>query len=126
MLYREEEAKVYTRASDILINNPLPESGLVPQIRFNEEFVVTRGEESIPQGPSGACFLQLTPETAGTEFNLLHPVTDEVIGTATYQDLQVLLYSLYLHAAELRDNAPPPNDPAVQLGEGNLIIDGGV
>lgn len=125
MLYKEETVEVYTRASDIMITNPLPSAGLPPQIRFNEERAVKQpdGELVSLGGFSGVCQLALTPDTASTSFDLLHPETNAVLGSATYQDLQVMLYSLYIHAADLRDNEAP-HDP-VPLPDGvNLLIDG--
>lgn len=37
------------------------------------------------------------------EFALIHPETGQVIGAAKYQDLYVLISSLYLHLAGKRD-----------------------
>ena len=118
MLYKEETVAVYTRASDIMINNPLPSSGLSPQIRFNEERAVKDPDGTLRQigGMIGQCGLEMTAENATTPFPLMHPELNVQIGEATYQDLQVLLYSLYIHATELRDNAPA--DEPIPLPEG--------
>ena len=118
MLYKEETVAVYTRASDIIINNPLPSSGLNPQIRFNEERAVKDPDGTLRQigGMIGQCGIEMTADIATASFPLVHPELDVVLGEATYQDLQVMLYSLYLHATDLRDNAPA--DEAIPLPEG--------
>ena len=118
MLYKEETVAVYTRASDIIINNPLSSSGLSPAIRFNEERAVV-GPDGVPvsmSGLVGVCGMDLTPDNGNNTFPLRNPETDEVIGESSYLDVYVLLYSLYAHAAELRDNAEP--DEAIPLPEG--------
>lgn len=106
MLYKEETVAVYTRASDIIINNPLPSSGLVPHIRFNEELAVKEPDGTLRQmnGYVGMCLLEMTNDNATDPFPLIHPEMGVEIGEATYQDLQVMLYSLYRHATDLRDN----------------------
>ena len=118
MLYKEETVAVYTRASDIIINNPLPSSGLPPAIRFNEERAVV-GPDGVPvsmSGLVGVCGMDLTIDNGNNKFPLLHPETDAVIGEASYLDVSVMLYSLYAHATHLRDTAEP--DEAIPLPEG--------
>jgi hypothetical protein len=118
MLYREQDAKVYTRVSDIIINNPHEGSGLPPSIRFNEEYALIDADGNVfPQGPCNFCGCEFTPDTAATSFDLVNTETGETIGSATYEDLRVMLFSLYFHAAQHRD-ANPPNDPPVDLGTG--------
>lgn len=121
MLYREQDAKVYVRVSDIMINHPVEGSGLLPNIRFNEQYAVVDAVtgEVIPQGPAGQCGMDFGPENSATPFDLLHPETGEVIGSATYQDLQLMLFSMYFHAANLRDNEEPaePIGGGIDLGD---------
>jgi hypothetical protein len=46
-----------------------------------------------------------TPNNANTTFELINPETELPTGnTATYQDLYVLIHSLYFHLAKKRDN----------------------
>ncbi len=138
--YNEKEVstgaviKTYDRAAKITIYNPL---NATPGIEFLEERVERRNEngKDLPEKSLGLISGQLevgllykdfTAENALTEFPLVNPVTGEELGaTGTYQDLQVLLYSLYFHLAEERDaiiptepptaappdpNEPPPSD----------------
>lgn len=113
MLYKEETVAVYTRASDIVINNPLPSSGVAPNIRFNEELAVKEPDGTVRQmnGYAGMCSLEMTDDNATASFPLIHPELDVEIGEATYQDLQVMLYSLYIHVTDLRDNPPVSEGP---------------
>lgn len=107
MLYKEQDAKLYTRVCDIIINNPHEGMGLHPSIRFNEEYAVVELDGTVkPQGPAGLCMQEFRADNATTPFDLLHPETGAVIGSATFQDLQVMLFSLYFHTATERDNAP--------------------
>ena len=46
-------------------------------------------------------------------FDVMHPITGAVISTATYQDVYVLLSSLYLSLATARDTPPVEPDPIV-------------
>lgn len=119
MLYKEETVAVYTRASDIMINNPLPSSGLPPQIRFNEERAVISPDGGLRSlgGFHGVCGMELTHDNGNNKFPLLNPETGEVIGESSYLDVQVLLYSLYKHATHLRDTAPA-DDPVNMTPEG--------
>lgn len=118
MLYKEQDAKIYTRVSDIIINNPHEQSGLAPSIRFNEEYALIDAEGNvIPQGPCSACACEYTVDTASTPFDLLDMDTGEVVGSATYLELRQMLFSLYRHTAHCRDENPP-NDPAVDLNTG--------
>lgn len=128
MLYKEESLSTYTRASDVIINNPLPSSGLMPYIRFNEEMAIKQADGTLQSigGMYGHCGLDMTPENATQPFDLRHPETDEVIGSATYLDLQVMLYSLYRQATELRDSEVH-NDPAIPVPLGvTTLLDGDV
>ena len=60
----------------------------------------------------GAIHQEFTPENASTEFTMLDPVTNEQIGsTATFQDVYVLLFSLYNHMAAARDAAAEAVQP---------------
>ena len=108
MLYNQTTKDVYTRARVIVIDNPLPTEGLIPSVRFNEELSTTDG---ISLGSNGFCSMSF--EVGGT-FPLVHPETGQSLGEGTHEQLQVLLYSLYLHAAEARDNAPTQTSEAAE------------
>lgn len=92
----------FTRSNLITIDNP---NGLPPQITFVEERIEREaGRPDRSLGNVGSLSKALTPENGLTEFTLLNPLTGDAIGTARYQDLQVMLHSLYFHLATERDN----------------------
>lgn len=92
----------YIRAREVTITNTL---GGYKGIMFCEEEVSVFGEKIMRENV-GAIHQEFTPENASTEFQLLNPVTNEPIGaTATYQDVYILLFSLYYHMAAQRDAA---------------------
>jgi hypothetical protein len=92
----------YTRACAISIANPL--TG-VKAINFSEEQIVNLGDETIIR-PQGGFQEPFTAENAGTEFALINPVDGTPLGaTATYQQIYVMMHSLYFHLATLRDVA---------------------
>ena len=126
MLYKERAATIYTRAANIVINNPLESEGVNPFLRFNEETVVKNPDGTVvSQGLNGEyCIEELSYDTMNEEFTLYHPVTDEPIGTATYQDLYTMIRSLYFHATEKRDNTDiEPAEPVDLSSSANLVID---
>ncbi|MCY1221719.1 hypothetical protein D9M68_468640 [compost metagenome] len=93
----------WKRCRSIYIDNPRPHLG-APSVQFNEERVVSfEGVELV--SPDGMLTEGFTPDNALTEFNLLHPDTGAVLGTATFTDAYVMLASLYRHLAEKRDAA---------------------
>lgn len=115
MLYNERTSRVYTRASTIVVNNPMPHDGLPPDIRFYEQDVLVDPDGTMlpviteRMDPNGGVGVTLHTEMKDTPFNLIHPETGEVVGTAKYQDLELMLYSLYFHAAAERDARGPTN-----------------
>ena len=80
--------------------------GQNPTIYYEEElFNFTDGKvvnsNYSPMIPANETF---TPETANTEFQLISPITEELLNkTATYEDVYVLLHSLYFHLVSKRD-----------------------
>jgi hypothetical protein len=103
----------WIRAYRVTAENPLQGQ---PYVRYDEEWAINPPEGAPITRRLGALDTEFTVENAGTSFQLINPVTMEVIpgATATYQDLYVLLYSLYWALAEARDNAggtPFPVDP---------------
>lgn len=108
-LYQEQTSTetvtttTYVRSNLITVDNPL---GLPPAITFIEEMVEKVGDDD-PEAvaDAGSVSKTLTPANALTTFDLLNPEDNTVVGSATYQDFQVMLYSLYIHLATERDNA---------------------
>jgi hypothetical protein len=106
--YKEQTATAtaWQRANEVRISNP---ANGVPNIVFYEEEAI-----NLPSGIITRNVGNLTESFADPTktFNLLHPVTGDVIGTAAYQDIYVMLFSLYMALADRRDNPPPPPPPA--------------
>lgn len=90
-------ADSYVRANRVVVENPL---GVLPSIMFIEEEVVTRGADTFKL-PTSTLRAQMTEPA--TTFNILNPTDDSIIGSSTYQDVYVLLYSLHRHLAAIRD-----------------------
>lgn len=115
MLYNERTSRVYTRASTIVVNNPMPQDGIPPDIRFYEQDVLVDPDGTMlpvvtdRMDPNGGVGVTLQTELRDTPFDLVHPETGAVVGTAKYQDLELMLYSLYFHAAAERDARGPTN-----------------
>ncbi len=100
--YRESQVSgsIWTRANKAILDNPF---GGVPGVTFLEEQVVGLPDgKSIAQS-SSACSEQFSTANATTPFDLIHPVTGAVIGQATYQQVYVMMASLYTHVAAKRD-----------------------
>lgn len=108
--YKEQivtgEVSVYTRCiRGHFYNKSLVDNNAISAISFDEEIVTKL--------PTGNTFVEpvsnsqlLQPFGDGTEtFNLLNPYTDEIIGTKNFKDVYDLLYSLYRHVANKRDEA---------------------
>ena len=92
----------YVRAREVVVSNVIDG---YKGIMYCEEEVSILGEKIMREG-IGAIHQEFTAENASTEFPLLDPVTNEQIGsTATFQDVYVLLFSLYYHLAAQRDAA---------------------
>ena len=117
--YSEKQVTSYTRAKIIHIENPLDAT---PTIDFHEEEVLTTTVQVLdpdgnpqpvtsdfPMGSAGSIVTEMfDPQTnANEEFQLLNSETGDSLGTMTYQEIQVALYSLYIHCATKRDNATP-------------------
>lgn len=92
--------ETWQRAVRVVVENPY--EGGVPAVTFVEEQLINLPGEVITRA-SGSVSEPFTPANAGEVFNLVHPETGAVLGTATYQDVYVMLHSLYLHVAAKRD-----------------------
>ena len=136
-------ATVRRRVCDIVINTPPAADNVPPAIRFNEEeqinsadgvryvntysylYDILEGDEELTLYDSSAIpsdpvdFSEITLE----DFMALdNPVTADanlpVKGTFKYQDLEDILYSLYVHLSMKRDN--PPEDAPETGVEGEV------
>lgn len=87
----------WTRARQVYIDNPL--NG-IRSITFVEELVVSTDGETIAKPTN---LIKEDFSNPATEFNLLNPIDGSVLGTATYMDIYVMLYSLYMKIAADRD-----------------------
>jgi hypothetical protein len=99
--------RMYTRAHTITLNFPHPSTGLTNSIHFYEQNVIelADGTEVVLPDTVDQADVEAPMEAMGTEFPLWDLLTEEPIegATATYGQLATLLYSLYFHAAEKRD-----------------------
>ena len=88
----------WKRCNEVQITNNL---GTIPVIRFVEQCVVELGDGNHVVEPSGDVSETLTdPEEL---FNILDPTDDSITGAMQYQTVYAILYSLYRHVAEKRD-----------------------
>jgi hypothetical protein len=88
----------WQRASRVVVNNPY---GGVPNIQFHEEKIAELSSGLKVNTPVGVLTEQMTDPS--TVFNLVHPLTGVTVGSASYLELHVILHSLYLHLAAIRD-----------------------
>lgn len=87
----------WVRANKITITNGYNE---VPTIHFHEE-EVAEVNGSVYRKELGAMTTEMTD--GATTFPLINPMDGSVIGSATYQQLQVMMFSLYFALATKRD-----------------------
>lgn len=100
--YKETEVSgtSYVRAREVVVSNVLDG---YKGIMYVEEEVSILGSKIMRENV-GAIHQEFTADNASTEFPLLNPITNEPTGeTATFQDVYVLLFSLYYHLATQRD-----------------------
>lgn len=90
----------WVRARCVVIANEL---GQTPVIDFREEKVTQLADGSVIKQHLDHLVKELPPESFETVFNVLDPVTGAVTGTAKFQDVYILLHSLYYHFATERD-----------------------
>lgn len=89
----------WQRAHTINISNNYNEA---PVMTFYEEEILEMAGSTYKKDAGNIREVLTGPLT---EFPLLNPIDGTLIGTAKYQDIQVMLFSLYLHLASLRDSA---------------------
>lgn len=89
----------WIRANRIIIENPYEGT---PAATFMEERIINLPDNVITQ--SQGCIVEpFLSENFEKTFPLLHPQTGESVGLASYQDVYILLSSLYLSIAKQRD-----------------------
>jgi hypothetical protein len=85
----------FLRSNGAAISNPY--NG-IPSIEFMRETIATFTDNPgvvVDLGPATSIHGDLSVPT--TQFNLINPIDGTtVVGTATYQDVYVILYSLYM------------------------------
>jgi hypothetical protein len=113
--YNESEVTgvKWTRSSGGQFSNPYQG---VPSISFQEEELITFSDGSVIKQPSNSPYTHLSTSMTdqSREFDLLNPMTGEVIGVSKFQDVFVILHSLYMSLAKDRDGKISPiNIPAV-------------
>jgi hypothetical protein len=103
MKYKEQNVDIYTRAVQILINNSVDEN-IDPSIKFFEEKVMVSAGVTKSLGTDGSVIqIGYTDANKLTEFPMVDPTTNSVVGSQTYEQLFASLYSLYWHLATERD-----------------------
>lgn len=106
--YSAVTGESWLRAKRIVIDNPL--NG-IPSVKFVEERVVNiaGGEQYFRD--QGVLELTATEASMTKEIPLLDPETGESTGqVVTYGEAYIMLFSAYIHFADLRDN-PPEAEP---------------
>lgn len=90
----------YRRASGIEFDNPIVGDRI---LRVREEIVRTiDGEDARTFSEYLSMNLSVLP--GSTTFDVLNPSDNSVVGTVTLTQLYRILYSLYWHLAQERDN----------------------
>jgi hypothetical protein len=82
-------------------------NGVVPQITFNIDEITILPDKST-YTKEGIDSLTVSMGTPNQIFNLLNPETNEVIGTAKFQDVFLMLYSLFFYKPAETNNTPLP------------------
>jgi hypothetical protein len=100
----------YQRGRSLYFENP---KGGTPSLLIREEVVTNLGDREITEHVSE---IRKVVDDMSVVFDLRDPTTNELIegATATYQDLYVLLFSLYWSLALARDEEaanPPVEEP---------------
>lgn len=102
MNYKESSISgtAWHRAHDINISNQYNQA---PIITFYEEEILDINSNNYQKEIGNIREVMTDPNAM---FNLVNPIDGTTIGTAHYVDLQIMLFSLYIHLANLRDNPP--------------------
>lgn len=104
--YREQQlsGSKWVRSNTVNISNPY--QGL-PVVRFGEEEITELSDGKRVNTPLGDLVEPFSDPTK--IFPLVNPLTGEALGvSSSYQDVYVLLHSLYIALAAQRDTPPAP------------------
>lgn len=93
----------YQRSNKVIVMNEL---GGLPEITFMEQVIGTLPDGSKITPRNTKCSDTMTNHAEA--FDLLNPMDDSVIGSMTYQEVYVTLYSLYRYVASKRDAVVTP------------------
>lgn len=74
-------------------------------VTISEELVTILPDLSTTNVPLGTADLQATITDPNQAFNVVDPTTGAIIGTKTFAQLKVEMYSLYLYLAAIRDQS---------------------
>lgn len=99
----------WIRSNKIICTNEYEQP---PTIYYQEEELFNFSDGKVVKqlyGTLNPVVETFTPANANTSFAVIDPETELPTGnTATYQDLYVLVHSLYFHLAAIRDKGPKP------------------
>lgn len=113
--YTAVTGESWLRAKRIVIENPL--NG-IPTAKFVEERVVNIAEGEQYFRDQGVLEVTTSEANITNEIPLLDPETGEPTGqVVTYGEVYALLFSAYIHFADLRDNPPEPEPVEEPLPE---------
>lgn len=101
-------ATTWQRSKEILITN---QYGRIPTATFYEEQVTTLDDGTMFNRGLGAIVKEIS--NPAESFPLYHPETNQIIGEGNFAQVAVMLHSVYMHLANLRDNPPAPPAPPV-------------
>lgn len=98
--YKEQvlTGQKWVRSNRVTINHPY---GGGSQIHFGEEEITLLSDGKTINTPLTG--LTQPFDDPAVQFDLRNPETNEVIGSVTYADVYVMLYSLYIALATTRD-----------------------
>ena len=83
----------WVRSNNVQISNEYQQ---VPIITFGQE-VMSSFDDSTTKSLGGIGSVSESLASPAEQFNLLNPTDGTVVGSATYQDVYVMLASLYSH-----------------------------
>jgi hypothetical protein len=110
MLYNEKTTEktirttTFDRAYRVVIEHP---NKGAPSIRYEEERIERKDGKDRSLGRLGYVEETLTSANVQEKFNVIN-AEGEVLAEASFQQVQALLYSLYFHLANKRDQRRAP------------------
>jgi hypothetical protein len=92
----------WIRAYQMRLTNPY---NALPKVTFDEEKIVSYGSNVVKTPIIAKTIDEVSVDFSDptVKFDLVNPDTDAVIGSATYQDFHVMVYSLYHSLGIVRD-----------------------